>query len=118
MTTLQELAAQKADLEKRLADINAQAEAARLAERADVIASIKATMAAHDIRLSDLGTPRARAASSTPRERKANPLAGKKVPAKYTDGAGNTWSGRGLKPNWLRAAIMGGRKVEDFAVTA
>ena len=29
---------------------------------------------------------------------------------------GNSWSGRGLRPNWLKAALASGRKLEDFAV--
>ena len=39
-----------------------------------------------------------------------------KVAAKYRDEAGNTWSGRGLQPRWLKAAIGAGKKIEDFAV--
>ena len=40
-----------------------------------------------------------------------------KVAAKYRDKAsGSTWSGRGLRPNWLKAAIAAGKKLEDFAV--
>jgi len=40
-----------------------------------------------------------------------------KVAAKYRNPAtGDTWSGRGLKPNWLRTALEGGRKIEDFAI--
>jgi DNA-binding protein H-NS len=27
-----------------------------------------------------------------------------------------TWSGRGLKPRWMAAAIKGGKKLEDFAI--
>jgi len=38
------------------------------------------------------------------------------VPVKYRDDAGNAWSGRGLKPKWLSAAIAGGKRLEDFAV--
>jgi DNA-binding protein H-NS len=29
-----------------------------------------------------------------------------------------TWAGRGLKPRWLVAAIKGGKKIEDFAISA
>jgi DNA-binding protein H-NS len=28
-----------------------------------------------------------------------------------------TWAGRGLKPRWLVAALKGGKKVEDFAIS-
>lgn len=41
---------------------------------------------------------------------------GTKLPAKYKDGAGNSWSGRGSQPRWLKAALASGAKLEDFAV--
>ena len=37
------------------------------------------------------------------------------VSAKYTDGK-NTWSGRGKKPDWLKAAVARGVKLEDLRV--
>jgi DNA-binding protein H-NS len=41
---------------------------------------------------------------------------GTKLPAKFSDGKGNSWSGRGSTPRWLADAIAGGRAREDFAV--
>lgn len=41
---------------------------------------------------------------------------GIKAAVKFKDDAGNTWSGRGSQPRWLRAAIEGGKKLEDFIV--
>lgn len=35
--------------------------------------------------------------------------------AKYADGNGNTWSGFGPKPKWLRDGIEAGRTLESFA---
>ena len=43
-------------------------------------------------------------------------LAGRKVPIKYRDKAGNTWAGRGAQPRWLTAAIKAGAKRDDFLV--
>jgi DNA-binding protein H-NS len=43
-------------------------------------------------------------------------LAGKKVAPKYRGPGGETWSGRGLKPKWLAAALTGGKKIEDFLI--
>jgi DNA-binding protein H-NS len=40
----------------------------------------------------------------------------KAVAAKYKDGQGNQWSGRGLKPKWLTAALASGKTIDDFAV--
>ena len=40
-----------------------------------------------------------------------------KVAAKYRNSAtGETWSGRGLQPRWLKAALATGKKLADFAV--
>lgn len=101
MATLKELLAQKAEIEKQIDD------AARN-ERADAIAKVKALMADHGLTISDL---------SSRGLAKAARGGGAKVAAKYRDAAtGQTWSGRGLRPNWLKAAIAGGRKLEDFAV--
>jgi DNA-binding protein H-NS len=40
----------------------------------------------------------------------------KPVAAKYKDDQGNSWSGRGLKPKWLTAALANGKTLQDFAV--
>jgi DNA-binding protein H-NS len=42
---------------------------------------------------------------------------GKMVAAKYRDpSTGDSWSGRGLQPKWLKAALAGGKKLADFSV--
>jgi DNA-binding protein H-NS len=39
------------------------------------------------------------------------------VAPKYRNNAtGETWTGRGLKPKWLQAALNGGAKLEDFII--
>jgi DNA-binding protein H-NS len=43
-------------------------------------------------------------------------LKGRKVAPKYRGKKGETWSGRGLKPRWLSAAIKSGADLEDFAI--
>jgi DNA-binding protein H-NS len=40
-----------------------------------------------------------------------------KVPVKYRDSEGNTWTGRGRMPRWMVAATKGGKaKKEDFLI--
>jgi len=39
-----------------------------------------------------------------------------KVAPKYRDAHGNTWTGRGQKPVWMRDAIAQGAKQEDFLI--
>jgi DNA-binding protein H-NS len=43
---------------------------------------------------------------------------GKKVPPKFRnpDNPAESWSGRGLQPRWLAAAIKSGKSIEDFRI--
>lgn len=43
---------------------------------------------------------------------------GQKVPPKYQnpDNPLQQWSGRGMKPNWLKAFIDNGQKIEEFEI--
>lgn len=50
------------------------------------------------------------------RPAKGSKLKGRKVAAKYRDKSGNTWSGRGAVPRWMRDAIKGGAKRDDFLI--
>lgn len=38
------------------------------------------------------------------------------LPVKYRDEKGNTWTGRGLDPTWLKKEIEAGKKKEDFLI--
>jgi DNA-binding protein H-NS len=40
----------------------------------------------------------------------------RKVAPKYIGPHGETWSGRGLKPRWLAAAINEGKELQDFLI--
>jgi DNA-binding protein H-NS len=100
MPSLSELMAQKEAIEKRIAE-------ARKQERAEAIAQVKSLMAEHGLTAADLT---GRSGADTSRK-------GKKVAAKYRNPAtGETWSGRGLQPNWLKAALASGRSIGDFAL--
>ena len=99
--SLSDLLAQRAALEKQIAD-------AQREQRSAAIAQIKSLMSEYGLTLADIGS---RAAAAPARK------AGGKVAAKYRNAeTGETWSGRGLQPNWLKAAIASGRPLTDFAV--
>ncbi|HEX6704637.1 MAG TPA: H-NS histone family protein [Albitalea sp.] len=102
MASLQDLLDRKAALEKEI-------EATRRQERSDAISKVKALMTQYGLSVADLGTkPAAKAAKGGK---------GGKVAAKYRNAAtGDTWSGRGLQPKWLKAALAAGRKIDEFAV--
>jgi len=34
----------------------------------------------------------------------------------YQDDQGNTWGGKGRRPNWLNDALEHGKRLEDFLV--
>jgi DNA-binding protein H-NS len=96
------------DLMAQRAALDMQIEKARREQRAAAIEQIKSLMAEHGLTPSDL-TARPRKAQSKP--------GGRKVAPKYRDqSTGDTWSGRGLQPRWLKAALAAGRKLSDFAV--
>ncbi len=99
---LQSLLAKRAELEQQIIDLQRE-------ERSAAISQVKTLMAQHGLSLGDLGT---RSPSSPAKAR-----SGGKVPPKYRDPAsGQTWSGRGLHPTWLKQALAGGAQLSDFAL--
>lgn len=113
-TNYQDLLAQKLALEKQAAELTEKIETARASEHAAVLSQIKALMSEHGVTLAELG---GKGGKRGPKPMKATGGSGKKVAAKYRNTAtGDSWSGRGLKPNWLKAALESGRKIEEFAV--
>ena len=101
MASLQELLDQKAALEKEI-------ESTRRQEKAEAINKVRSLMSEYGLTAADLS---GKTATKHPGGR------GTKVAVKYRNAAtGDTWSGRGLQPKWLKAAIAGGAKLTDFAV--
>ena len=99
--SLSDLIAQREELERQI-------QSARAADKSGAIAEVRKLMAEYGLTPADLA---AKAPS------KAGAKTGVKVAAKYRDpSTGASWTGRGLKPKWLTAAIAAGRKQEDFAV--
>ena len=109
MTTYQELLAQKTALEKQAAELDKALNEARRSERAGVIAQVKNLMAEHSLTIADLGTVKAGKAPSASASRKVAP--------KYkNDATGETWTGRGLQPKWVQAALASGKRIEEFTI--
>ena len=101
MASLQELLEQKEALDREI-------ERTKKQERTDAIEKVRTLMAQYGLTVSDL------AVKSTP---KGKNKTGRKVAAKYRNTAtGETWSGRGLQPKWLKAALASGKKLGDFTV--
>jgi DNA-binding protein H-NS len=101
VATLQDLLAQKEALDKEI-------ESTKKQHRAEAVAKVRSLMAEYGLAAADLS---GKAASKSAGGK------GNKVAIKYRNTAtGDTWSGRGLQPKWLKAALAAGRKIEDFAV--
>ncbi|MHB1669527.1 H-NS histone family protein [Thiomonas sp.] len=94
-----------AELQAQIAQLTAQANAARRIELASVIAEIQHKMVDYGITLEDLGGKRASFRKGSP------------APVKYRHPAtGQTWTGRGKHPRWLAAEIAAGQDVTAFAI--
>jgi DNA-binding protein H-NS len=101
MASLQDLLAQKEALEKEI-------ESTKRQHRADAIAKVRSLMSEYGLSLSDL---------SAKGGAKVGSAKGNKVAPKYRNAAtGETWSGRGLQPKWLKAALAAGRRIDEFAL--
>ncbi|MBA9846844.1 H-NS histone family protein [Ralstonia pickettii] len=92
------------DIIKQIEELQKQADKLKAEERSKVLKEVREQIAVFEFTAGELGL-----------KGKAS-LAGKKVPIRYTDDNGNTWSGRGHRPGWLNAAIENGRKLEDFLI--
>ena len=97
MSTYLELKAQGEELLR-------QAEEARKKEIAEIVAEIRAKMAQYGITEKDLGD----AASGGRKSTKSAP--------KYRGPNGETWTGVGPKPKWMKEALAAGKSKEDFAI--
>jgi DNA-binding protein H-NS len=113
-----------AKIQAQIEKLQKQAEAIRAREVNEVIARIKVALDHYGISAADLGLD-GRAAKAG-RASKAAPVAkrGRKAAAprkasviKYRDEAGHTWTGHGKRPGWFKAAIAGGKRLEDLLVT-
>lgn len=107
--TLEELLAQREELDKRIAET-------AKSRRAEGIEEVKAAMAKHGLTVADLvkelGAAKGKASTGAP-----SAPARSKVAVKYKDSeSGNQWTGRGLQPKWLREKLANGAKLEDFLV--
>lgn len=104
MSALQELLAQRAEIEKKIADVQREA-------RTEAVNKVRSLMAEHGLTMADLaGKAHAPRAASAPKP-------ASKVAPKYRNAAtGETWTGRGLQPKWLKAALAAGAKLEEFTI--
>jgi len=97
------------DIQAQIAALTVQAEQIRREKYREVLAEVQASITTYEIRANDLVF--SDAVGKTPKIK-----AVQKAPIKYRDLAGNSWTGRGLKPKWLTQALESGATLESFAV--
>jgi DNA-binding protein H-NS len=110
-----------AQIQKEIESLQRAADKLKRQEVEGVIARIKEAISAYGLNAADLGL-----GAASGRTRRAAPVkaarSGRRRKAKYTatvkyrDDAGNTWVGRGPRPQWLRDALDSGKSLQDFAV--
>jgi DNA-binding protein H-NS len=102
MSTLKELLDRKAALDREI-------ESTRKEEHANAIEKVRALMQEYGLSIADI--------SNKAPSRPSSAAKGGKVAAKYRNKAtGETWSGRGLQPKWLKAALAAGHQLSEFTV--
>lgn len=113
-----------AALNAQIAALQAQAEALRKKEMAEVIAKVKDAITHYGLTAADLGFGKAarRVGKSPPQvdrmpESKARKDAVAKLltqAVKFKDDEGHTWGGIGKRPEWFKAALAAGKTPEDL----
>ena len=101
------------EIQAKIAELQKQEKIMLEREYKQAIEQVQSLITKHKITASDVffgsdGSPSTKKNKIAP--------SGKKAVIKYRDESGNIWSGRGLKPKWLVAALAAGKKLEDFLV--
>ncbi|MFT3818482.1 MAG: H-NS histone family protein [Rubrivivax sp.] len=109
-------------IQRQIQALQAEAEKLRRKEVDEVIGRIREAIDHYGLTAADLGLGRA---APVPRKkkaaggRKAAPKAGAAAAsAAYRNDAGQTWAGRGKRPQWLRDALAAGHTLDEFKVGA
>ena len=108
-------------LRQRLETLERQMEPLKREQRSAVLEFILQATAIYDIQPEELypdGTADPQPEGGSTRRKRGAALIGRKLPVKYQDQHGNTWSGRGSEPRWIQEALAAGHCLEDFLVQA
>ena len=107
-------------INRQIQKLQRQADALKQQEVNGVIGRIKSAIDHYGLTAKDLGLTATRAgatAQKAARRTSARKALAVKKPAavKFRDEAGNTWSGRGKRPNWFKSALESGKTPEDLS---
>jgi DNA-binding protein H-NS len=102
-------------IQKQIEALQRQADKLREQEVKGVVDRIKVAIAHYGLTADQLGfDARSGSGRAKSKAKKSAPVRS----AKYSDGQGNSWSGMGKRPFWLRDALAAGRSLEEFANVA
>ena len=114
---------------QQIEELKVKAEGLKRAEVAEVVGRIKEAIQVYGLTANDLfsnGVRRGRpsgagkSAGATSKSQGKSPVkrkaSGKRLYKSYSDGAGNTWSGHGPRPKWLKDALAAGKDLADLVV--
>ena len=113
------------DIQSQIQKLQKQADEIRTREFDKTLDEIRAKMEAFGITAKDLQTVKRGARGALGKKlnvtkkqtaRVSSKAAGSTVAAKYHGPNGETWTGRGLTPRWLKSLLEQGRTKEDFAI--
>ena len=87
------------EIQAKIADLQAQAQAVKAQEKQQAAEACRAMITSYGITARDLGLDK-------PVKGKAGPKPGGKIPPKYKDPmSGALWSGRGKTPKWFNGSF-------------
>lgn len=110
-------------IQKQIQQLQQEADQLRNKEAEGVLSRIKEAIAVYQFTAADLGfgkspdSPKANKTTvlkKTPKTRKTKKAAVADGAPKFKDDQGNTWSGRGPRPGWFKAALEAGKSPDDL----
>lgn len=105
-------------IHRQIEKLQRQADALKKQEIKGVIARIRTAIDHYGLTAADLGlaparsSAAARGATHTSARKSLAPAMPR--PVKFRDDAGNTWSGRGRRPDWFKSALESGKSANDL----
>ena len=101
-------------IQKQIDKLQKQAAELREHEVSGVVKRMKLAIAHYGLTAEDLGLePKAEASRASPTSETSA-----KAKSVFGDSTGHVWSGRGPRPQWLKAALAAGRSLEEFRLPA
>jgi DNA-binding protein H-NS len=102
-------------LQRQIEKLQHQAERLKAQEVSGVVERIKVAIEHYGLTAEQLGFGSSKGTSRTAMKSSSKTPHNDLKAAKYADGQGNVWSGRGPRPHWLRDALAAGKPMESFA---